>query len=45
VTVSPEAPATKPKKKRGLRNVLILLLLIGAGAAVAYQQGHLDTLL
>jgi CheY-like chemotaxis protein len=45
VTVSPEAPVTKPKKKRGLRNFLILLLLIGAGAAVAYQQGHLDTLL
>ena len=45
VTVSPETPAAKPKKKKGLRNFLILLLLIGVGAAAAYQQGHLDGLL
>lgn len=45
VTVSPETPSAKPKKKKGLRNFLILLLLVGAGIGVAYQQGHLDGLL
>jgi CheY-like chemotaxis protein len=45
VTVSEETPAEKPKKKKRLRYFLIFLLLVGAGAAVAYQQGHLDGLL
>ena len=45
VTVTSETPTAKPKKKKGLRNVLIFLLLIAAGAGVAYQQGHLDGLL
>ena len=45
VTVTSETPTAKPKKKKGLRNVLIFLLLIAAGVGVAYQQGHLDGLL
>ena len=45
VTVSEETPTEKPKKKKRLRNFLIFLLLVGAGAAVAYQQGHLESLL
>ncbi len=45
VTVSEDTPAEKPKKKKRLRNFLIFLLIVGAGAAVAYQQGHLDGLL
>ena len=45
VTVSEDTPAEKPKKKKRLRNFLIFLLLVGAGASVAYQQGHLESLL
>ncbi len=45
VTVSSDTPASKPKKKKGLRNFVLLLVLVGVGVGVAYQQGHLDGLL
>lgn len=45
VTLSTETPTARPKKKKGLRNFLLLLVLVGVGVGLAYQQGHLDGLL
>lgn len=45
VTLSTETPTARPKKKKGLRNFLLLLVLVGVGVGAAYQQGHLDGLL
>ena len=43
-TIEPEVVEAARPKKRG-KKLLLLLVLIGLGAGIAYQQGYLDSLL
>ena len=43
-TIEPEVVEVARPKKRG-KKLLLLLVLIGLGAGIAYQQGYLDSLL